>query len=131
MAVYSGKGGLCYASSSAAGAAAAVLKLTQWNLDQSTSKDDATTFTDTNKVYVEGIPDMVGSLAGFWDDTDDSLYDASRSADGVRMYLYPSKLTLAKYFYGPAIIDFNITTPVAGPIAVGGDFAANGVWGQF
>lgn len=131
MARYSGKGGLVYISSSAAGAAAALLKLTQWNLDQSSSKDDATAFTDANKVYVEGIPDMVGSLAGFWDDMDDSLYDASRSTDGVRMYLYPSKLTLAKYFYGPAIIDFNITTPVAGPIAVGGDFAANGDWGQF
>lgn len=130
MAKYSGRNALMYVSSSAAGAAAALLKLTEWTLDSKKTMGDATSFDDTNKTYVEGKPDMVGTLAGFWDDTDDSLYEAAESTDGVRMYLYPSSQTLAKYFYGPAIIDFNISVPVDGPIAVGGSWAATGVWGR-
>lgn len=131
MARYSGKGGLVYMSTSAAGAAASLLQMTEWSLNMPTDKQEVTAFGDTNKAYVLGLPDLTGSLSGFWDDTDDNMYDASRSADGVRMYLYPTDLVLTKYWYGPAWVDFSITVPVAGPVAISGDFAGNGAWGQY
>ena len=131
MARYHGKGGVVYLSITGTGAATVILALNKWSLSMAADKSDASAFDDTNKRAVQGLPDISGGISGWWDDTDDNLYDASRSNDGCKLYLYPSKLTTAKYFYGPAWIDFTIDTGVDGPVATKGDFVANGAWGQF
>ncbi len=95
-----------------------------------TDKYDVTQFGDSSKSYVQGLPDVTGTLSGFWDDTDDNLYDASQSSDGVKMYLYPSEDATSKYWYGTAWVDFSITTPQTGPVAVSGSFAGKDSWGQ-
>ena len=130
MARYHGRKGVIYISTTGSGAAVAAVALRSWSLNMPTDKVEVTAFGDSNKTYVQGLPDASGDLAGWWDDTSDALYDASRSADGVKLYLYPSSDAPTKYWYGPAWVDFSITTAHDAAVAVSAAFVANGAWGQ-
>lgn len=130
MARYSGKGGVVYLGTAGGAVASTVATLTSWSIDMPTDKLEVTGFGDANKVYVLGLPDVTGALSGFWDDTDDNLYDASRSSGPVNMYLYPSNLVTAKVFSGTAWVDFSIDCGVDGAITVSGDWVAAAAWTQ-
>jgi hypothetical protein len=130
VARYHGKKGVVYMSATGSGAAVTVVGLNNWSLNMPTDKVEVTAFGDTNKQYVQGLPDVSGDIAGWWDDTSDQLYDASRSSDGVKMYLYPSSDVATKYWYGPAWVDFSIETGNEAGVSVSGSFVANGAWGQ-
>ena len=117
---------------SASGTAAAVsfAPLSSWNIDATTDKVEVTSFTDTNKTWLQGLKNVQGSFAGFFDDTTSAnLFTAADSADGVKLYLYPSSDAIAKYAYGPAWIDASINVSVSGAVTVTANFAANGNWG--
>jgi hypothetical protein len=129
-AAYHGKSGVAYISTDGS-AAASVISLREWSLSMKTDRVDTTSFGASNKTSVQGLPDVSGNLSGYWDDTSDTLYDASRSSAAVRMYLYPSSLVPGKYFCGLAGIDFNIETAVDQAVKVSGSFAAAGDWSQF
>lgn len=130
MARYHGKGSVVYLSTSGSGTAVQATALNAWTLNMPTDVIEVTAFGDTNKQYVQGLPDVSGTLAGWWDDTSDELYDASRSSDGVKMYLYPSTSVSSKYWYGTAWVDFSINTANAQGVAISGAFRAKGNWGQ-
>lgn len=130
MARYSGRKGVVYISTTGSGTAIAAVGMRSWTLNSPTDKIEVTAFGDANKRYVQGLPDATGDLAGWWDDTSDDLYDASRSTDGVKLYLYPSSDAPSKYWYGPAWVDFSITTANDGAVEVSASFVANGAWGQ-
>ena len=130
MAVYAGRKGVVYLSTSGSGNATSVLKLTKWSLDQSTDKIEVTAFGDANKTYVQGLKDVKGSFSGFWDDTETKPFTAADSTDGCKMYLYPSSDAPTKYWYGPAWLDVSIDTGVADAVSISGNFAANGSWGR-
>ena len=117
-------------STTGTGTAATGVSLSKWSLDRSTDKVDVTAFGDTNKVYVQGLPDIKGSISGWFDDTDDALFDASDSADGCKLYLYPSTNVLTNYHYGPAWLDASIDVGADGAISIAGSFVANGAWGR-
>lgn len=130
MPAYHGKGGVVYASTTGTGAAVNVVFLTEWSLDQATDKVETTAFGDTNKTYVQGLRDIKGNLSGWFDSATDQLFDASESADGIKLYLYPSSLAPTVYFYGPAWVDASITCGVSAAVALSGSFVANGSWGR-
>ena len=130
MTRYSGRGGVVYLGVSAGAAASTVATLSAWTIDQSSDKAEVTGFGDTNKQYMQGLPDCVGTISGFWDDTDDNLYDASRAVGPVNMYLYPTQQAVAKFWSGTAWTDFSIECPVDGPVTISGDWAAAGDWAQ-
>lgn len=130
MARYHGKSGVVYMSVSGSGTATSVTALRSWTLNAPTDKVEVTAFGDSNKQYVQGLPDFTGSLAGWWDDTSDTLYDASRSTTAVKMYLYPSSDAATKYWYGTAWVDFSIDTANDAGVSISGDWAAGGNWGQ-
>lgn len=130
MAKYHGRKGVVYISTTGTGAATSIVGLNRWTLDMKTDTADTTEFGASNKTYVQGLPDVSGTLSGFWDDTSDSLYDASRSTDGVKLYLYPSSDASGKYWYGPAWVDMSIDTTATDAIKVSANFKANGNWGQ-
>ncbi len=130
MARYHGKKGVIYMSTSGSGAATTTVAMNKWSLNMPTDKVDVTAFGDTNKVYVQGLPDTTGQVSGWWDDTSDALYDGSRSSDGVKLYLYPSSDAPTKYFYGPAWVDFSIDVANDQGVPISGSFVANGAWGQ-
>jgi hypothetical protein len=130
VAAYAGRKGVVYMSTTGGGTAVSVVNMKAWSLSMPTDKIEVTAFGDANKKYVQGLPDVSGDLSGWWDDTSDALYDASRSTDGVKMYLYPSSDAASKYWYGPAWVDFSIDVDVSGAIEVSASFVANGAWGQ-
>lgn len=130
MARYHGKGGVVYMSTSAAGAAVNVASLSEWSLDFATDKVEVTSFGDANKTYVQGLKAVQGSISGFWEDSQDQLFDAADSADGVKVYLYPASNAATVYFYGPAWVDASITQGVNGAVQISANFVANGAWAR-
>lgn len=131
MARTAGKGGAVYVSPTGTGVAVAVINLTKWSLDRSTDTIPVTAFGDLNKTYVQGLPDLKGTLSGFWDTATDPLYTAGISPDGTKMYLYPDRInTPTAYDYGPAWINTSIDVDVNGAVAISASFMANGSWGH-
>ena len=128
MAAYHGKKGVVYLSTTGSGAASAVVKLNAWSLDNSTDKVDVTSFGDANKSYVQGLADIKGTFAGFFDDTETKIATAAASTDGCKLYLYPSSDAPTKYKCGPAWLDVSISVPVSGAATISGNFVANGSW---
>jgi hypothetical protein len=127
---YHGKKGRIYISTTGSGTAANVIALTTWSLDKSTDKVDVSAFADTNKQYVQGLPDVKGSFAGFWDDTSTAIFSGADSSDGVKIYLYPSADALTCYHYGPAWLDASMDNGVSQAVAIKASFVANGAWGR-
>ena len=128
MSVYAARKGLVYLSTTGSGSASSVLKINKWSLDQSTDKIEVTSFGDTNKTYVQGLPDIKGSFSGFWDDTETKPGTGASSTDGVKLYLYPSSDAITKYKCGPAWLDLSYDVAVDGAVTINGSFVANGSW---
>lgn len=128
MARYAGRKGLVYIATTGGGVAAAVISLNTWSLNRQTDKLEVTSFLDTNKTYVQGLPDLRGSFAGFWDDAETKLFAAAGSSAAVPMYLYPSQDALGKYAFGLAWLDASISVPVNDSVKVTSDFVAGGSW---
>lgn len=129
MAVYHGKKGVVYVSTSGSGNASNVLHLNAWTLNRNTDTVETTSFGDVNKTYVQGFPDLSGTFSGFYDDAETKIFSAASSADGCKLYLYPSSDAPSKYAYGPAWLDSSINTGVSAAVAISGNFRANGAWG--
>jgi hypothetical protein len=130
VAKYSGRKGVVYFSTTGSGAAVNVANLSSWSLSFTTDRYETTSFGESNKTYVQGLPDVSGNIEGFFDDvTTAALFTASRSADGIKAYLYVSSDATGRYFYGPAWFDFSLANPVSGATTLSGTLAANGSWG--
>jgi hypothetical protein len=130
MARYAGGKGLVLLSTTASGVAITAVSLSQWTLDRSTDKVEVTAFGDLNKTFVQGLPNIQGTLTGFFDSADDALFDGADSTDGVKLYLYPSSLATTIYHYGTAWLDASISVDVKGACTVTGSFVAAGSWGR-
>jgi hypothetical protein len=130
MARYHGKSAVIYMSTTGAGAATTTTSLSGWTLDLSTDKVEVTAFGDPNKTYVQGLKDVKGTVTGFLDDAGLALFTAADSADGCKLYLYPSSASPTVYWYGPAWLDASIAVPVSGANTLSGNFVANGAWGR-
>jgi hypothetical protein len=130
MPAYHGKSGVVYLSATGSGTAIAAVQLSAWTLNMATDKVETTAFGDVNKTYVQGLKDISGTLTGFWDSATDQLFDAADSADGVKLYLYPSGNAPTIYFYGPAWLDSSINVEGGAAVTISGSFSANGAWGR-
>ena len=131
MAKAAGRNGAVYVSPTGTGVAVPITGLSKWTLNRDTDSIPTTSFGDANKTYVQGLPDLKGTLSGFWDSASDPLYSAGTSPDGTKLYLYPDRLnTPTVYDYGPAWINTSIDVDVNGAVAISASFMANGSWGH-
>lgn len=130
MARYAARKGLIYIAPNGTAAAAPLTASGMWSLNRETDKIDVTAFLDSNKVYVQGLPDVKGDIEAFWDDTDTTLFTAASSTAAVRMYLYPSQDALTKYAYGLAWIDASMDCSVSDAVKIKSSFVAGGSWSQ-
>lgn len=117
-----------------------VLNRTEWTLNLNRDYVDATTFGNTNKVYLVGLKDISGTYAGILDVSGDALVTAADSgAEYVYLYadddddLTPgtpgaNAILLA---FGPGLLDASITASVSDAIKVTGNFRASGNWTVF
>lgn len=129
MAKYAGRKGRVLIGS-AAGGTAVEISLADWSLDMTSDRFEVTSFGDSNKTYVQGLPDLAGAISGFWSHNETTLFDAAAASGAVNMYLYPSTDAAGIYWYGTAFIDASISVPVGGPVAISGSFAAASTWGR-
>lgn len=128
MAVYPGRKGVIYLSTTGGGVAVNVIKLNAWTLNRSTDKIEVTAFGDANKTYVQGLPDVQVTFSGFWDDTETKPFAGAASSDGIKAYLYPSSDAPSKFAGGPAWIECSLDTDVSGAVKISGSLVANGSW---
>lgn len=117
-----------YASTTGTGTAVPVASLTNWTLDAKTDRAETTSFGDSNKNYVQGLADLQGTFAGFWNDADTTLRTAANSTDGCKIYLYASLDAPSKFASGPAWVDVSYDVGVGDAAKISGSFAANGSW---
>jgi hypothetical protein len=106
------------------------MSATDWTLSMETQTLDVTDFDSTNQEFIQGWPNRAGTLAGWWRDDEDKLYQAIESGDGCNLYLYPSKLAPSKYMYGPAWLSGTVEVQVNGAVRFTGRFVPRGTWGR-
>ena len=123
---YHGKTSIVYVSTSGAGAVALVGALREFTLDNSMDRVDTTEFGATNRTSVVGFPAASGTFTGFWASDDTTMRQASQSADGCVVALYPSRNAMSKYFGGPAWVDMSLSSTVDGAVTTTYNWSSNG-----
>jgi hypothetical protein len=108
----------------------AVASLNSWTLDATRDRVDVTSFGDTNKQVVQGLPDYSGTFGGFWDPTTTptAVFDVIFGSIAVGLKLVPSTLTATAFFSGLAYLDGGISVSATGAVAITGTWAAGGNW---
>jgi len=112
-----------------------VASLNKWALNLARDRVDVTAFGDSNKQYVQGLMDVKGTFAGFYDagagsplDGNLSLFDAADGDVPVTLVLTPSDDAPTHYWTGLAYIDASIDVAANGAVTIAGSFAAAGPW---
>lgn len=105
-----------------------VASLNKWSLNMSKGMYDVTAFGDTNKVYVPGLPDISGSVSGFWDATDRSLFNVALGTVACFLNLIPNTLAPTFLWKGLAWLDASIDVGSGGAVTIKGSFKAAGPW---
>lgn len=121
-----------YLSPTAGGVAIPVASMATWSLSAATDRVETTSFGDTNKQRVAGLPDYSGSFSGYWDDTDTTLFAAAATLAGCTAYLYPdltNKPTV--YWAGLMNVDYEITVDVTDAVKVSASWDASGNWAKY
>ena len=122
--IHGRRGRLYVGMGSSTSDATPVANLRSFSIDFSTDDVEVTSFGDTNKVYVSGLPDCSGSFAGFYDTAGADLYAAATDGAARRFYLYPTNATTTTYWFGTAIFDFSVESSVDDAAKVSGNFKA-------
>lgn len=116
-----------------------IASLNAWSLSMARDRVDVTAFGDTNKQYVQGLPDIKGTFGGFYDhaagspDTGNAavLFDAAEGSTAVLLKLFPSSLDATSYWSGEAYIDASIDVSATGAVTISGSFVAAGDWTRY
>jgi hypothetical protein len=103
---------------------------TEWTLQRNRDYVDATTFGDTNKTYLVGLPNVQGTYAGLLDITGDTLLDAAtQEALEVGLYASYSGLNgIVQVAHGPAFVDANVNCTNTDAVRITGEFRASDAW---
>lgn len=125
---YHAKDAVVYLSPDGSTQASLLVGATEWTLDMSTDTVEVTSFGDTNKVYVQGLPDVSGNINGYVTDTEDKWFKAQRSTTAVRFYLYWSKQMTGKYAYGTGWFRCSMSNTITAANEISGSFVAAGPW---
>jgi hypothetical protein len=123
MARKHGRNGRLYTNITSGGTAEPIAYLRDWSIDFSVDNVDVTSFGDTNKVYVAGLPDSSGTFAGFYDSATAQMYTAATDGVARKFYLYADTAD-AIYWFGTALFDFSVSTAVDGAVTVSGNWNA-------
>ncbi len=126
--MYGSHGSVMLEPSGASTGATAVGSLNKWTLNLARNKADVTAFGDTNLVYVVGLPDIKGTLGGWWDSAETALFEVALGNVAGFLQLIPSTLEPTFLWKGTAWIDAAIDVPATGAVAITGSFVGAGAW---
>lgn len=122
-----GRYGVLYVSITSGGSAQPLLYTKSFNLDAKTDRVDVTSFQDTSKVYVAGLPDSTASIDGFWDSSagfaNFSLYQAAVDGIARKWYFYPAG-GASPFAAGTGYFDCSFSQSVDGAVAIKGTMSA-------
>jgi len=107
--------------------AAAIVSLNAWTLNQETEMEDVTCFGDLNRVYIPGMKDTKGTVAGFWNSAELALWKAADAGTPGTLELLPNEQEPTFKFTGLAYLNASIDCSLSAP-AISGTFAAAGPW---
>lgn len=111
-----------------------VLNRTEWTLNLNRDYVDATTFGNTNKVYLVGLKDISGTYAGLLDISGDALVNATDSGE-MEIYLYADDGSTGNdpmlVAYGLGFLDASMTASNTDAVKVTGNFRAAANWTVF
>lgn len=106
----------------------AVASLDGFTLSLAKQMYKVTAFGDANQVYTPGLPDISGTLKGFWDKTDRTLFSVALGVVAAFLELIPDTLNPTYKWSGLAWLDADITVQSGGEVRIGGNFKAAGPW---
>ena len=130
MPLYHARDAAIYISTSLSGTASNLLTMTAWTVDRAAERIDVTNFDSTNQEELQGWPALRGTFEGYWNSDETKLFAAAQSADGVKMYLYPSKRVPSKFIGCTAWLDASMEARVDGAARVRGTWSAFGSGAQ-
>ena len=105
----------------------ALISLNTWKLSLKTDYEEVTCFGDTNKVYVPGMRDISGSVAGFWNSDSVVLFEATEAATPGWLELAPNSTEAEFNWSGLAYLDADIDCSLSAP-KIKSQFKAAGAW---
>jgi len=104
-----------------------IISLNQWKASFATEYEDVTCFGDVNRVYVPGLPDISGTVGGFWNSEELALFKAATATKPGMLKLIPNNDEPTFYWQGLAYLDASIDASLKAP-KVTGNFRAAGPW---
>jgi len=108
--------------------ALAVASLNSWTLDMARDKVDVTAFGDANKQYVQGLPDIKGSIGGWYDNTDLAMFDVAMGDTPAWLELLPDGLAATHFWSGLAYLDASVNVSATGAVSVTSNYVGAGLW---
>jgi hypothetical protein len=127
MAILTGRNGEIRWSPDGVAAATPIISMNAFKASFKTEYEDVSCFGDTNRVYIPGMRDVSGNLAGFWDSAELDLFDATTQDTPGKLELVPNKTEPTFYWAGLAYLDAEIDASLKAP-KVTGEFRAAGPW---
>lgn len=137
MAILTGRHGrIAYVAPGIAGspeAADEIISLNAWTLDAKTDFEEVTCFGDSNKIWIPGLKDSSGTVAGFWNSADRTLFTAADASTPGYLMLSPNTQDGsgtpidAPYWAGLAYMDASINCSLAAP-KISGTWKAAGTF---
>jgi hypothetical protein len=107
-----------------------VASMNAWTLNMARDKVEVTAFGDTNKVYVQSLMDIKGTLGGWFDSDELKIFDVAIGEIAAYLNLVPSTLNATMFWKGPAWLDSAIDVKSNGAITVASNFVASGPWSR-
>ena len=104
-----------------------VISLNAWTLDEETEMEDVSCFGDQNRVYVPGLKDLKGTVAGFWNSSELTLWKAADAGTPGTLCLLPNTQETGFKWQGLAYLNASIDCSMAAP-KVSGKWAAAASW---
>lgn len=105
-----------------------LISINAWKLSLKTDYEDVTCFGDLNKVYVPGLKDVSGSIAGFWNSSSTVLFDATDAPTPGWLELAPNSTEATFNFSGLGYLDADIDCSAKGAPKISGSIHAAGPW---
>lgn len=127
MSAIAGRNGRLYANVASGGTAEPIPFLASFDLDAQSDQYDVTSFGDSFKQTVAGLPSGSGAFSGYYDNATAQFYTAALDGVARKFYFYPSVQGSpgnSQYFFGTANFSMSLKFPVDGPATITGSWAA-------
>lgn len=127
MAIKTGRYGKVSWDPAGGSALVEIVSLNAWTYNLETEMEDVSCFSNTNKVYIPGLPDSKGDLGGYWNSADLTLWKAATAATAGTLQLMPNSTEPGFVFQGLAWMNASIDCSLSAP-KVTGTWSAAANW---